>query len=95
MPEGKFRSRTFRRIHVRTPGGKSVLHYRRRKPSKPTCAGCGRVLAGVPQELPHDLKKIAKSSRRPERPYGGVLCTVCSRQLWKDKTRIEPTEVKA
>ena len=87
MPEGKFRSRTYRRIFVRTPGSRTVMHYRRRKPSKAVCGTCKTVLAGVPQGLPYVIAKFPRSARRPERPYGGNLCSACTRKLLKDKAR--------
>jgi len=87
MPRGMFKSRTFRRIKVKVPGNTVKLHYRRRKPSKAHCASCGKVLSGVPRELPLKMKNMAKTKKRPERPYGGVLCSACSRQLIKQKVR--------
>ena len=87
MPAGKHRSRTYRRVFVKTPGGKTALHYRRRKPNKAKCGSCGKSLLGVPRELPTKMKNISKAKKRPERPYGGVLCTKCMRVLFKNKAR--------
>ena len=87
MPAGKHKSRTLRRVFVRTPGSNTVMHYRRRKPSKAECAHCKQPLAGVPQVLSHKLRNMPKSSRRPERPYGGYLCSKCTRALMKEKAR--------
>ena len=81
MPEGKRKSRSQRRVYVRTPSSKSVLHYRARKPSKAVCGTCGAVLKGVPRETPAKLSKIPKSGRSPERPFGGKLCSACSRKI--------------
>jgi large subunit ribosomal protein L34e len=33
------------------------------------------------------MKNMPKSSKRPERPYGGVLCSACTRKLLKSKVR--------
>ncbi len=87
MPEGKLRSRTLRRVFVKTPGGKTTLQHRNRKPSAAVCGNCGATLKGVPREIPSELKKLPKTSRRPERPYGGVLCSRCTRQLIKEQAR--------
>lgn len=87
MPRGMYRSRTLRRIAVKTPGGVVHTHYRQRKPQKAKCANCAKVLAGVPRELPTTMKNLPKSSKRPERPYGGVLCSSCTRTLLKNKVR--------
>lgn len=75
-----FRSRTLRRVYVKTPGGENKLHYKKRKPSKAVCGSCKNELKGVPRLRPNDLKKLSKTERRPQRPYGGVLCSSCMRK---------------
>ena len=72
---------------MKTPGGKTVLHYRRRKPAKAHCAQCRKVLAGVPSQLPRIMMNMPKTSKRPERPYGGKLCSACTRLLIKEQVR--------
>jgi len=89
MPRGMFKSRTLRRVFVKTHSGKNKLHYRRRKPSRAHCAGCGAILVTVPRELPAGMRNISKSKKRPERPYGGTLCTKCLRMMMKEKARSE------
>ena len=69
MPEGRRKSRSLRRVYVRTPGGKTVIHYRKRKPSKAKCAICKKPLHGVPRERPAELRKLSKTEKRPSRPY--------------------------
>lgn len=86
MPEPRLRSRSLRRVQIRTPR-KTVVHYRRKKPKKAHCSKCGAVLKGVPRERPYKLRKFAKTQRRPERPYGGVLCSRCMRRLFIEKAR--------
>ena len=80
MPRPALRSRSLRRVKVRTPGGRVVIHYERRKPSPARCGICGAVLSGVPRERPSKLRKLAHTERRPERPYGGVICPRCLRR---------------
>lgn len=87
MVEGRYKSGRFRKIFVKTPGGRTVIHYRERKPQKAHCATCGKALAGVPRERPANLAKLPKTARRPQRPYGGVLCSACMRQRIKEQTR--------
>ncbi len=89
MPAPRFRSRTFRRIHKRVPGGQTKLVYERRKPKKAHCASCGKVLHGIPRELPYKMKNLAKTKKRPQRFYGGVLCSYCTKELIKQKIRSE------
>lgn len=72
------KSRTFRRVKVTTPGGENKTMYKRRKPSKAVC-GCGKALSGVPREVPYKMQQMPKTHKRPERPFGGVLCTKCMR----------------
>lgn len=79
----KQKSRTFRRVKRVTPGNKNVIHYVKRKPGRAVCGNCGVTLAGVPNGSPLKLQNMPKSSKRPERPYGGVLCSKCARELIK------------
>ena len=89
MPTGKHKSKTYRKISVRTPGNRVAVHYRRKKPAKAKCGSCKKELAGVPQDIPAKVNNLPKSKKRPERPYGGVLCSACMRSLLKDKVRTE------
>lgn len=77
MPRPTHRNRSWRRIAVRTPGGRAVVHYEKKKPGKPVCMVCGRPLNGVPALRPSGLSKLAKTEKRPERAYGGVVCHEC------------------
>jgi large subunit ribosomal protein L34e len=87
MPRPNQRSNSLRKVFVKTPGGVTKVHYKKRKPSKSICGGCGKILAGVPHERPHKLKAMPKSSKRPERAYGGELCSVCTRKVLVEKAR--------
>ena len=85
MPAPRLRTRSLRRIYTKVPGGRTVLHYKKRKPNAAKCGNCGAVLKGIPKELPFRMRKMAKTRKRPERPYGGVLCSKCMRQAIIDK----------
>ena len=87
MPAPRYRSRSLRRIHKKTPGGRTVIHYKKKKPSKAICAKCGDLLKGVPRERPYKMQNMAKTKKRAERPYGGVLCSRCMRRLMIEKIR--------
>ncbi|MBI2581779.1 50S ribosomal protein L34e [Candidatus Woesearchaeota archaeon] len=87
MPRGMFKSGRLRKIFVKTPGGRVTVHYRERKPSKALCASCKKQLAGVPRERPAKMRNMPKTAKRPERPYGGMLCSACTRLLLKQRTR--------
>lgn len=86
MVEGRTKSRSMRRVRVKLPGNKSVIHYRKRKPEKAKCS-CGAVLHGVVRERPFKLRKILKVMKRPERPYAGVLCSRCMRKKIKESIK--------
>ena len=87
MPRPNQRSNTLRKVFVKTPGGVTKVHYRKRKPSKIVCGGCGKQLSGVPNERPHKLRAMSKSSKRPERAYGGNLCPACTKRVLIEKAR--------
>lgn len=90
MPRGMFKSGRFRKVFVKAPGGRTKLQYRQRKPSKAVCAVCKKPLAGVPRKVPGKLTALPKTARRPERKYGGKLCSACTRTLLKNKVRLSP-----
>ncbi len=85
MVEGKRKSRSLRRVHKKVPGGRTVIHYEPRKPKQAKCGSCGKALHGIPRELPSKFRNLPKSQKRPERPYGGVLCSKCMRQKILEK----------
>lgn len=65
---------------MRVPSGESKLTYRRRKNAKPQCAECKADLPGVARGTKAIVRALPRSARRPERPFGGVLCSKCSRR---------------
>jgi len=83
MVRRALRSTSLRKVKVKTPGGNVVTHYRKKKPKGAHCAGCGRVLPGIPRERPTKMQNMAKTKKRPQRKFGGMLCTRCSRQVLK------------
>jgi large subunit ribosomal protein L34e len=87
MPRPRHRSRSLRRVQVRLPGGRTVTHYEKRRPSQARCAICGRPLNGVPRLRPVELRRLPKTAKRPERPFGGVICAACLEKLVKKTVR--------
>jgi large subunit ribosomal protein L34e len=87
MVSGRLRSRTMRRVKKKTPGGKVVTHYKPRKPSIQRCAITGEKLHWVPQERPSGLRKLSKTQKRPQRPFGGVLSSKGMREVLKQRAR--------
>jgi large subunit ribosomal protein L34e len=78
-------SRSIKRIKKKTPGGKTVIHTRKRKPSHAKCGVCGTKL-NRKRLRPVELKKLPKVKRRPERPLPH-LCPRCMREYFKDIVR--------
>jgi large subunit ribosomal protein L34e len=88
MPEPRFKSRTYRRIKTRLPGSTVTIHYVKRKPQLPKCAVCKKELKGTPRAFDFDKKKMGISKKRPERPFGGYMCSSCSRKQIKQEARV-------
>jgi large subunit ribosomal protein L34e len=68
-----YRSRSRARQKRNIPGNQTRVHYIKRQPSQAHCAITGMILHGVPHLRPSRLRKLPRSSRRPNRPFGGVI----------------------
>ncbi|MBI4439286.1 50S ribosomal protein L34e [Candidatus Woesearchaeota archaeon] len=79
MVPARAKSRTMRRVFRRTPRGTKKV-FELRNPKKAHCSVCSRELQGIPRMRPSELGNSPKTAKRPERPYGGVLCSGCSRR---------------
>jgi len=86
MPRTRLTNRSFRKVKVKLAASVTT-QYKKRKPSKAKCAGCGKELKGVPRERPYKMQNMAKTKKRPERPYGGNLCSKCMREKIKEGIR--------
>ena len=84
MPRPALRSRSLRRILKKIPGGASIIHYTKRKPSVARCARCKKPLKGVARKRSSKFRRLARAVRRSSRPYGGNLCSACSREIIKE-----------
>jgi large subunit ribosomal protein L34e len=87
MVQRMLRTRSVKKRRVRTPGNRLVTHYEMKKSSVARCSFCKKALHGVPRTNPSRMRKLPKSSRRPERPYGGNLCSECTRMLLRKVVR--------
>ena len=76
-----------KRVKKRTPSGRIVIRLKKKKPKKAKCAICKKPLHGVPRLIPSKMKKLAKTKKRPERLYGGYLCSRCLKDFLKGKIR--------
>ncbi|MDJ0269375.1 MAG: 60S ribosomal protein L34 [Aigarchaeota archaeon] len=77
MPRRSLRTRSRKRVKVRTPGSRVVVHYRDEKPGPARCAVCGGKLFGIPREKPY---KLHYTERTVSRMYGGSVCHRCLRE---------------
>lgn len=80
------KSRSYKKNYRRTPGGRTVVHYEKRKNTPMKCGKCGNILAGVPVK-DSERRKLPKSLKRPERMFGGVLCSKCLKIILKKIVR--------
>ncbi|RLG53031.1 MAG: 50S ribosomal protein L34e [Thermoproteota archaeon] len=85
MPAPRYRSRSLKRRFIRTPGGRTVVHYKKKRHSYAKCAVCKGRLNAVPTGPRVEIRKLPKSMRRPNRPYGGYLCPKCLREKIKSE----------
>jgi len=90
----RFGSTSFRKSQRRTPGGNTVTHYDYKLHSKHICAICKEVLHGKPRVRPAEMKHICKSERKPERPFGGMLCSPCSRAVISMRAKLKHGIIK-
>ena len=89
MVSGRLKSKkSYRKVKVVAPGNTVKEQFKKKKPSKAKCGKCGGVLSGVPRERPYKMQNMPKTMKRPERPYGGVLCSRCMRAKLKEKVHI-------
>lgn len=86
----------FKTIQRRTPGGRTAIHRKKKKTAKRKCAVCHGLLHGTPRGSPVEIRKLSKTERRPSRPFGGQLCSRCSRKIvaLKAKVRNKLMELK-
>ena len=83
------RSRSVKKISKRTPGGRVVIHFKKKRPGYAKCALCKRELHGVARGRSSEIRKLQRSQRRVSRPYGGYLCSTCMRAELKKLVRGE------
>ena len=82
----KHRNTSFRKVKVKL-ASRVTTQYRKKRPARAQCGDCGKELQGVPRARPVELRNMPKSMKRPERPFGGVLCSSCMRKRMIAKAR--------
>nr|CDS32164.1 Ribosomal protein L34a [Hymenolepis microstoma] len=68
-----------RRQKVKTPGGKLVYIYQKKRGTFPKCGDCKCKLAGIKPSRPMDRTRMSKRLKTVSRTYGGSRCHACVR----------------
>merc|ERR1711863_198019 len=68
-----YNTKSNRRKKVRTPGGKLVFQYLKKRPALPKCPMTGVKLKGVKPTRPAERKRLSLRHKKVFRAYGGVL----------------------
>ncbi|MHA1863930.1 MAG: 50S ribosomal protein L34e [Candidatus Thorarchaeota archaeon] len=72
---------------VRTPGGRRVVHRQKMYKSGGKCPVTGSQLQLPKESMYGNSRKSSKSSKRPNRPYGGAISSQALRRGIINKTR--------
>ena len=83
------RSRSVKRVFVRTQSGRNVIHFKKERPHRAHCRICGAVLGGV-----NSVRGVAKSEKVPTRIFAGQLCAGCAGEIVKIRSRVALGEMK-
>ena len=86
MPQRRLRTRSRRKKFVKTPSGRTAIHYIGEKRSHHHCARCGGIIHGIPREKDY---KLSHSERTVKRYYGGMLCQNCLEDLIREQVSKE------
>ncbi len=64
---------------VKTPGGRLVASYLKKRGSVPKCGDCKVELFGIPAKRPAQFRNLHKRDQTVSRAYGGSRCSHCVR----------------
>lgn len=68
-----------RKTFVKVSGNNVKVVMKKASPGAAICGNCGSKLHGIPRMKIGKFKNLALSKKRPNRPYGGNLCSRCTR----------------
>merc|ERR1712050_755564 len=68
-----YNTRSNRRKVTRTPGGRLVFQYLKKRPALPKCPMTGLKLKGVKPTRPSERPRLSRRHKKVFRTYGGVL----------------------
>lgn len=89
---GMFKSSRLKEKQVKVPGGALKKHFDESKPKQAHCGACGAPLHGIPRFSATQAKNAAKTQKRPQRPFGGVLCGRCMKHMFTSEVVMEQKE---
>lgn len=72
-----YKTRSNRRMKVRTPSGKLVHRRIKKHAKKHRCHECGLVLSSIARLRPAEFSRQKVSARRVHRAYGATMCGRC------------------
>lgn len=79
--------KAMKKVRKRTVSGKNVFVYRKGRTSSAVCNNCGREMHGMPRMTNAQIAKLAKSYKRPNRKFGGYLCSRCTKEFLRNTAR--------
>lgn len=75
-----YRTRSNKVRPVKTPGGRLVTAYIKKRGTVPKCGDCKQPMQGLKAVRPYNLKKLHQRQRHVSRAYGGSRCATCVRE---------------
>jgi len=88
MPAPHLRTRSSKRVDVKSPSSEKRFHYKMETTSTSSCSICGKPLGGIAHLTTVKKRKLNRSKRKIWRPYGGHLCHNCLKIALKQSARI-------
>lgn len=79
-------------VERRSPGGRTIRISKLKKHAPARCGLCGAALNLT--RTPSEKRKLAKTERRPQRLFGGVLCARCTELIIREATRLKAGAVQ-
>lgn len=74
-----YNTKSNRRAVSKTPGGKLVYLYKKKRGSVPKCGDCKVKLHGIKPARPKELMSMSRRLKTVSRTYGGSRCPKCVR----------------
>ncbi|KAL7346079.1 ribosomal protein L34 [Encephalitozoon intestinalis] len=75
-----YKTRSNRRIKIRTPSGKLVNRRMKKHSKKHRCHECNTVLGSIARMRPAEFSRQKVSARRVNRAYGATICGRCVKE---------------